>query len=83
MRWRIDPSLIEFIGGTSEVEGGHATVSRALLTVASATGGDLNEPKNVEGGPKSRDGNVQRKVRCEYHTLPFQQGSLSSQPIPT
>lgn len=35
MQWRIDPSLIEFPGGTSEFHGGHATVSRTLLASTS------------------------------------------------
>ncbi|KAG8910128.1 hypothetical protein FRC00_008807, partial [Tulasnella sp. 408] len=60
-KWRIDPSLIEFQGDTPEFEGGHATVSRALFTSASAAGANINNLENADGGSKSGDGNARRK----------------------
>ncbi|KIO17285.1 hypothetical protein M407DRAFT_33062 [Tulasnella calospora MUT 4182] len=47
--------------GTPEFVGGHATVSRALLTPASATEGNVNKLENGEVGLKSSDKNVMRK----------------------
>ncbi|KIO25934.1 hypothetical protein M407DRAFT_24784 [Tulasnella calospora MUT 4182] len=60
-KWRVDPSLIEFSEGTPEFVGGHATVSRALLTPASANEVNVNKLENGEGGLKSSDRNFKRK----------------------
>ncbi|KIO16491.1 hypothetical protein M407DRAFT_188298 [Tulasnella calospora MUT 4182] len=37
-KWRIDPSLLEFPEGAAELQGGHATVSRAFLTPSDTSG---------------------------------------------
>ncbi|KIO33113.1 hypothetical protein M407DRAFT_17978 [Tulasnella calospora MUT 4182] len=42
-KWRIDPSLIEFPEDAGELQGGHATVSRAFLN-PSNTSGKTDEP---------------------------------------
>ncbi|KAG8964470.1 hypothetical protein FRC00_002250 [Tulasnella sp. 408] len=42
-KWRIDPSLIEFPKDATELQGGHATVSRALLKVPSNNSDNIDE----------------------------------------
>ncbi|KIO33119.1 hypothetical protein M407DRAFT_17984 [Tulasnella calospora MUT 4182] len=43
VKWRIDPPLIEFPEETVELQGGHATVSRAFLNFSSITSGSTDE----------------------------------------
>lgn len=44
-KWRIDSSLVEFLEGTREFQGGCATVSRATLASAVGVWGHLNTIK--------------------------------------
>ncbi|KAG9025774.1 hypothetical protein FS837_004821 [Tulasnella sp. UAMH 9824] len=45
-KWRIDPSLIDFLEDAPELHGGHATVSRAMLRSSFSKSGDLGETDN-------------------------------------
>ncbi|KIO33115.1 hypothetical protein M407DRAFT_17980 [Tulasnella calospora MUT 4182] len=50
-KWRIDPSLIEFPEDADELQGGHATVSRAFLN-PSNTSGKTDESDGRSSGQK-------------------------------
>ncbi|KIO23343.1 hypothetical protein M407DRAFT_27187 [Tulasnella calospora MUT 4182] len=48
--WRIDPSSIEFPENTCQFPGGHATVSRAILSSGFGEGHGMDEFKDAEDG---------------------------------
>lgn len=68
--WRIDPSLIEFPKNATELQGGHATVERALLKIPSNKSGNMGklDPGQKVGSRltlSSRTDYIQRRADCD------------------